>query len=144
MKDKSINELIELANSNDISVLCELASRFELGEGGAEKDYKKSFEYYLRAAELGDAGAQFWVGYKYFHQQGTEKNDKEMIKWLKKSADQENSMAQWLLGGLYIEGKKNFIDIEENIELGMELLNKSAQSGNEFAKKKLEELKENL
>ena len=135
MKDKSINELIELANSNDISALCELASRFELGEGGAEKDYKKSFEYYLRAAELGDAGAQFWVGYKYFHQQGTEKNDKEMIKWLKKSANQENSMAQWLLGGF---------DIEENIELGMELLNKSAQSGNEFAKKKLEELKENL
>lgn len=144
MKEKSIEELIELANYNNISALCELASRFEFGEGGAEKDSKKSFEYYLRAAELGYDEAQFWVGYKYFHQEGTERNDKEMIKWLKKSVEQNNSMAQWLLGVLYIEGKKNFFDVEENIELGMELLNKSAQSGNEHAKKKLKEYEEKI
>ena len=34
---------------------------------------------------------------------------------------QDNAMAQWLLGILYLEGKENDIEIEENKEYGIEL-----------------------
>ena len=68
-------------------------------------------------------------------------NDKDMIMWLNKAAEENNDMAQWLLGIIYLEGKENGVDTEQNIDLGMQLLKKSAKSGNEYAIKKLNQLK---
>ena len=67
-------------------------------------------------------------------------NDEESEKWLIKSVKQNNAMAQWLLGILYLEGKENDIKIEENKEYGIELLKKSAEQGYEEAIKKLKEI----
>lgn len=68
------------------------------------------------------------------------KNFEETEKWLIKSVKQNNAMAQWFLGILYIEGKENDIKIEENKEYGIELLKKSAEQGYEEAIKKLKEI----
>ena len=96
----------------------------------------------LKAAEIGDSEAQFWIGYKYMHEEGTEFNDKEMVKWLQKSAAQNNDKGQWLLGIIYIEGKDNGVDVDENKQLGLELLIDSARKGNENAKTKIMQIME--
>ena len=62
----------------------EISFRFYNGNG-VDKDDKKSFDYMLKAAQLGNVKAQFWVGYKYFHKKGTQYNDKDMIYWLNKA-----------------------------------------------------------
>lgn len=139
MLDKSLEELMELISYNNCNAMYELSIRFYNGSG-VEKNHEKSFEYMLKAANLGMVEAQFWVGYKYFHEEGIQANDKEMIRWLSKAAEQNNDMAEWLLGIIYIEGKEHGIDTEENIELGIQLLMKSAEKGNEYAKKKLKQL----
>lgn len=36
-----------------------------------------------------------------------------MIYWLNKAVEQNDDMAQWLLGIIYIEGKENGVDIEK-------------------------------
>lgn len=126
MEDKSLEELMELISYDNCDAMYELSIRFYYGNG-VEKNYEKSFEYMLKAAKLGKAEAQFWVGYKYFHEEGTQSNDKEMIQWLNKAVEQNNDMAEWLLGIIYIEGKENGIDTGENIELGIQLLMKSAK-----------------
>lgn len=139
MVDKSLEELMNLISYNNCDAMYELSMRFYYGNG-VEKNYEKSFEYMLKAANLGMVEAQFGVGYKYFHEKGTQSNDKEMIRWLSKAAEQNDDMAEWLLGIIYIEGKEHGIDTEEKIELGIQLLMKSAEKGNEYAKKKLKQL----
>lgn len=140
MEEKSIEELMKLIADNNSDAMYEISFRFYNGNG-VEKNYEKSFEYMLKAAELGNVEAQFWVGYKYFHEEGTQYNDKDMIMWLNKAAEQNNDMAQWLLGTIYLEGKENGVDTEQNIDLGMQLLKKSAKRGNEYAIKKLNQFK---
>ncbi len=143
MDEKNIKELIKLAQENNSEAMYELSFKFYNGDG-VDKDYKKSFEYMLNAAKLGNINAQFLVGYKYFHEEGTEYNDKDMIFWLNKAAEKNNDMAQWLLGIIYIEGKENGVDIEKNVELGMQLLKQSAKKGNKYAIEKLNKLKNHL
>ena len=105
-----------------------------------KKDYNEAFNLFKNAAEKGNPDAQFWVAYKYLHGDGIQTNDEESEKWLIKSVKQNNAMAQWLLGILYLEGKENDIKIEENKEYGIELLKKSAEQGYEEATKKLKEI----
>lgn len=140
MEEKSIEELMELIQDNNPEALYEISFRFYNGNG-VDKDDKKSFDYMLKSAQLGNVKAQFWVGYKYFHEEGTEFNDKDMIFWLNKATEQNNDMAQWLLGIIYLEGEENGVDIKQNIELGMQLLEKSAKNGNKYAIEKLNQLK---
>lgn len=110
---------------------------------GTEIDLDKAFKYIKKGAELGFEMAYSWLGYMYFQGEGTEINDPEAIKYLSKAVDFDNentSMAQYVLGAIYYEGKENGMDVEENKEYGLELLKKSAEAGNEDAKKMIENL----
>lgn len=110
---------------------------------GTEIDLDKAFKYMKKGAELGFEMAYSWLGYMYFQGEGTEINDPEAIKYLSKAVNYENentSMAQYVLGAIYYEGKENGMDVEENKEYGLELLKKSAEAGNEEAKKMVENL----
>lgn len=64
---------------------------------------KKEFERIVKKAELGEASAQFALGYwNYWHDGQSDKTDyKEAIKWFKKSAEQGNSDAYTCLGKMY-------------------------------------------
>ena len=95
-----------------------------------------------KSAEKGYEKAYFWTGYKYIQGEGTEVNDKEAIKWLEKSVEVNDDMGQWLLGTLYLEGNENGIEIEKDTKYGLELLQKSAEQGNEKAKEELKKMKQ--
>ena len=66
---------------------------YYLGEG-TEVDMEKAFGYYLRAAELNDADAQFRVGKMYFEGQGTKKDEEKSLAWMRTSASNGNKFAE--------------------------------------------------
>ena len=58
-----------------------------------------------KAAEHGDALAQYRLGYYYNTGfRGIEKNQDEAVKWYRKAAEQGNADAQYALGACYVEG----------------------------------------
>ena len=110
---------------------------------GTNIDLNKAFELIKKGAELGWERAYFWLGYMYFHEEGTEANDKEAEKWLLEAIKYENEntmMAEYILGVIYLEGHENGIEIKPNKEYGLELIKKSAEKGYEDAINKLNSL----
>ncbi|MBO5972417.1 MAG: SEL1-like repeat protein [Alistipes sp.] len=68
----------------------------------AEFGSKEEFDLYMKAAELGNAEAQYKVGWRYFHSQGVAKDNYEAFKWFKKSADQGYVDAIYKVGEAYM------------------------------------------
>ena len=63
-----------------------------------EGDYKSAFEYYTKAAELGDAVAHFNLSVMYDLGQGVEKDEKKEVYHLEKAAIGGNVLARHNLG----------------------------------------------
>ena len=62
---------------------------------------KTDFEQRKALAEKGDAEAQYAIGIMFQFGHGVQKNQKEAVKWYRKSAEQGNKNAQHLLGTMY-------------------------------------------
>jgi TPR repeat protein len=60
---------------------------------------------YRKAAQLGDAAAQFNLGWCYSTGRGVTKDDAEAVKWYRKAAEQGNRDAQCNLGWMYEKGR---------------------------------------
>lgn len=58
-----------------------------------------------RAAEQGDADAQYLLGARYALGQGVAQDDAEAVRWLRLAAEQDHIFAQRDLGFLYAEGQ---------------------------------------
>lgn len=65
---------------------------------GVEKDASKAFEWFKKAAEQGNAEAQFFLGRSYFEGSGVEEDPQKAMEWLEKAAEQGNADAQNKLG----------------------------------------------
>lgn len=64
---------------------------------GVPQDFKKAFELFLEAANMGNASAQLYLGNAYYHGHGTPVNQSEGIKWVTCAALQGHPAAiQWL------------------------------------------------
>ncbi|MCL2644011.1 MAG: hypothetical protein FWD51_00955 [Betaproteobacteria bacterium] len=68
------------------------------------KTQAQRIETVKRAAEEGDARAQFDLGRLYVEGKGVPRNDAEAVKWFRKAAEQGNALAQSNLGWMYIKG----------------------------------------
>ncbi|WP_406569303.1 tetratricopeptide repeat protein, partial [Aeromonas veronii] len=60
--------------------------------------------WYRKAAEQGDAMAQFNLGAMYEQGKGVAQDDKQAVAWYRKAAEQGYAMAQSNLGGMYNTG----------------------------------------
>jgi Caspase domain/Sel1 repeat len=80
-----------------------LAFMYETGQG-VEKNYKEAKKWYQKAANNGDAVAQYKTGENYFNGNDFEQSYPEAIKWFKKSADQGNATGQYYLAIMYEKG----------------------------------------
>jgi hypothetical protein len=58
---------------------------YDAGKDVAQ-DYKEAVKWYTKAAEQGDATAQFNLGVMYVNGQGVKKDYKEAVKWFTKAA----------------------------------------------------------
>ena len=58
-----------------------------------------------KAAEQGDASAQYKLGWMYDKGRGVAQDDKQAVAWYRKAAEQGDASAQYKLGVMYENGK---------------------------------------
>ena len=94
----------------------------------AEK-YPAALDCYMKAANLGSAHAQLWIGNFYSRGLGVEQNQTEAAKWYHEAAAQGNADALVNLALLY----KNGTGVEKNIDKAIELDLQAIQMGSALA-----------
>jgi len=99
-------------------------------------DPQQAMEWITKAAESGNAGAQYDLGKWYLSGDGIPKEVKTAVKWLNISAEQGNPFAQYALGKLYLCGH----DVPRDREKAIPLLTASAAQGNVYAQFLLDHL----
>jgi uncharacterized protein len=67
-------------------------------------DPADAVKWYRKAAEQGDAVAQYYLGLMYLNGKGVPEDDAEAVKWFRKAAEQGNAKAQYYLGFMYANG----------------------------------------
>ena len=77
---------------------------YDSGEGVPEND-AEAVKWYRKAADQGDADAQYNLGVMYASGEGVPENDAEAVKWYRKAADQGDADAQHNLGVIYANGE---------------------------------------
>lgn len=87
---------------------------------------EEACEWYLKAAELGDAESMYRIGIAYSIGKGVPENDVLAAKWLLKAADMGHPKAQRQIGEFYLHGW----GVEENEQKGLEWLSKASKNGN--------------
>jgi len=116
----------ELIEANDCF---KLGLRYQNGE----KDNRKAFEWFQKAAEQGHATAQYKLGAMYDNGEGVTIDFIEAEKWYKKAACQGVSVAQSRLGSLYYYGRGVQINRAEAKRLCLQVRERiviDAQKGN--------------
>ncbi len=106
---------------------------YRTGSFGKEESPKESFKWYLKAANQGDASAQFYVGYYYASGYGVNKDDNLAFEWYNKAAEQNNKSALNNLAVCYKYGRGTMIDLTKAVYY----YEKSAKLGNVTAQKNL-------
>ena len=94
----------------------------------AEK-YPAALDSYIKAANLGSAHAQLWIGNFYSRGLGVEQNQTEAAKWYQEAAEQGSADALVNLALLY----KNGTGVEKNIDKAIELDLQAIQMGSALA-----------
>ena len=77
----------------------------DLWEAAAEAKAKEAVKWSRKAAEQGDAEAQFNLGIMYHNGQGVPQDHAEAARWYRKAAEQGDADAQFNLGLMYHNGQ---------------------------------------
>ena len=72
---------------------------------GVPQDDAEAVAWYRRAAEQGNARAQYNLGGMYREGRGVPQDDAEAVAWYRRAAEQGHARAQYNLGGMYREGR---------------------------------------
>ena len=96
---------------------------------GVKKDYAKAVEWYRKAAEKGDAGGQYSLGYSYYSGEGVDQDYAKAMVWYQKSAAQGNAGAMCNIGWLYENGN----GVTQSMTKAIEYYKKAANAGNSIA-----------
>lgn len=90
-----------------------------------EKNVKKAFEWYLKAAQQSYAPAECMVGTMFYMGLGVDSDKKKAFDWLYKAAIHNEGKAQFNLGIMYYQGEGTALDKQE----GIEWIQKAADQG---------------
>ena len=99
------NILMDRAEHGDINAQFNLGRIYMFGDD-VKHDYKKAFEWYLKAAENSHVEAQYWLGYMYYMGYGVKSDDKKASEWLLKAAENGRIEAKGLLTSWATGGSK--------------------------------------
>ncbi len=96
--------LEKAAKKGHIRSALEIGRRYENGTG-VKQNYATAGKWYRLAAGLGnDPDAQFALAELYFHGKGVPHSYGEAKTWYQKAANQDNPIAQYLIGVMHQEG----------------------------------------
>jgi len=104
-------------------------SQVQAGAKGEEH----AIDEYRKAAERGDAMAQFNLGNMYLEGIGVPQNDKLAADWFRKAAEQGYAPAQNNLGALYMEGR----NVPQDYKQAVDWFRKAAEQGDAGAQTNL-------
>ena len=107
----------------------------ELYEQG---NYTETVKWLRKAAEQGDAKAQYYLGVCYLDGQGVSQSYAEAAKWCRKAAEQGDADAQFNLGVCYYNGD----GVPQNYAEAVRWIRKAAQQGHASAQEALKQLGE--
>jgi len=93
-------------------------------------DFTAAFKLYKKDANAGDTTAQNALSYLYFNGIGTQKNTKEGLFWLQKSAHGMNARAQYDLAMMYLSGE----NVKQDSSLALTWLDSASDLGHLDAK----------
>jgi TPR repeat protein len=116
-------------NQNDAVAQFELGRRYYSGRisggrfGGHEQDYKEAVKWWFKAAEQGNADAQYGLGCCYEEGHGVDKDLSEALRWYGKAAEQGSAYAQNRMGYCYEKG----YCVTRDYNLAFEWYKKSAE-----------------
>jgi TPR repeat protein len=68
------------------------------------EDYAKAVKQFRKAADMGNADAQNWLGFCYENGQGVTQNYKKAVELYRKAAEHGSALAQYSLGNCYFDG----------------------------------------
>jgi tetratricopeptide (TPR) repeat protein len=98
-----------------VEAQCNLALCYEDGKGVAA-DAHKAFEWYERAAEAGDAAAQFKLALCYEDGKGIAADARKAFKWYARAAEAGDAAAQCNLAFCYEHGEGVAADARKAVE----------------------------
>jgi len=93
-----------LPSSEDVASLLQRAEALARGSG-VTLDLPEAARLYRKAAEVGNAKAQFALGNMYQTGRGVPKDEAEAMRWFRKAAAQANPDAQYNIGIAYSSGR---------------------------------------
>jgi uncharacterized protein len=133
-----------LESSDDAKVqkaFAELERKDWLGDQVKWRDWSKwTTEQATAAANDGDEEAETAMADWYFAgQSGFKRDDVEALNWLRKAADQGDSMAEWKLANAYLNG----LGVDKNYVQAANWFRKAADQGNALAENDLGSLYDN-
>ena len=132
-EQKSLKLYIDSAKIGYAPAQEKLGDVYRQGLLGSDESPKKSFNWYLKAAEQGRSSAQFYVGYYYASGYGVKKDVKLAFEWYTKAAEQKSPAALNNLAICYEYGRGVEIDLTKAVFYYEE----SAKQGNITAQKNL-------
>lgn len=100
----------------------------------ASKSYRKAVEWFQKAAEQGNADAQYKLGLHYRAGNGVEKSAEKAAEWFQKAAEQGKADAQYNLGLCYSLGEGIIRDDEEAFKWFRKSADRSFADFNEILK----------
>jgi len=92
--------LWRLQNQGTITPICTLVLAMNHGHGVA-KDAEQAVSWYRRAADAGDASAQYNLGLCYADGDGVAKDSELALSWYRRAAEAGHADAQYKLGYCY-------------------------------------------
>ncbi|OHC77182.1 MAG: hypothetical protein A3B62_05845 [Rhodospirillales bacterium RIFCSPLOWO2_01_FULL_65_14] len=98
---------------------------------GVEKDQAEAAKWFAKAADKGDAAAEFELARMYEEGRGLPKDDKKALEWLKKAAADNHADAQILLGFYHEKGT----GVEQDYTKALVWYRKANREKNDFAAK---------
>lgn len=102
---------------------------------GVHRNFTIAVEWFVKAAEKDDSGAQYYLGANYFHgldyknAQGIRQDYEKALYWFNKSAAQGDILGEFGLGVMYVFG----LAVDYNEELAIKYFTSSAEKGFAYA-----------
>lgn len=131
--DMPTDQLIRRAKLGDVDSQLIVGERYYFGEDGVTQDYQEAGKWFRRAADQGNADAQYNLAVLYEKGHGVEQSNENAVKWCKLSAEQGCLEAQLALGNYYDGGK----GIKRNRKVAAEWFRRAAEAGNPEAQNNL-------
>jgi TPR repeat protein/CHAT domain-containing protein len=141
--DKKVEEISRLPGKRDLEELVSLAylgvpaAAYCVGlyhqSLGAPEDNAEARRWYRRAAQQGNASAQFNLGLMYYDGDGVVQDEDEAVRWYRMAAEQGDASAQNSLGWVYEHGR----GVEQDEDEAVRWYRMAAEQGHASAQNSL-------